>query len=1246
MGKDVIAHNNTLGIPGQPHGPSTDNDRHSLIESPHDSLNMHNDYEAPTEPARPLDKINLSAMKGEKLEKTLNIAGLNVNGIMSKLRLGILQDFVKSFDIVCVSESKTDHADELNINISGYTPVCMHRQKYTHKSGGIMTLVKNTIINHVKPLTSYNSNCVQWFQVESPVIGEAFILGSVYLPPIDSNYHTGDEFESITEDMISIFADHELPFWLMGDFNARSGALSDIVDFNEFLSDSVGLCDKNNQFLSSEDLDNLGIKAQRTTSDSEVNRNGKKLLELCHVAKLLIVNGRVGQDANYGKTTCAEVSVIDYMIGSPVLFSYIENFFVDIFDPLLSDKHSPIICRLSSPYDSHSKPCPALPSETSSKSSAHTTVHKTNWSPGKQDVFKNSFDIETINLLLQELQNVNPADTSQEVINHFSSKVNNCYISTGINSGMTRKITIRPNQNSRQRVNKPYFTKECASRRREYYKAKKHHRQVKNVDTKNILTMASKQYKKTLLTAHNKFHKNLHQKLRNLKSQNPKDYWSIINKACDAKEKIGRISTNTFLEHFQKLNIPSNANTSEGIPHSNTQKLSSSDVAQHNTLPFNADFTREELEKAAKKLKNGKAAGIDGILNEFLKNSPPVLLDFLVKYFNLILSTGIIPDDWTTGVVVPLYKKKGDPNNPDNYRGITLLSCMGKLFTRLINSRLSNYLEANHIIGEEQAAFREGYATTDHIFTLHAAIELLLQKNKRIYCAFVDYKKAFDSIDRTALWSKLVNSGIKGRVLDVIQNLYAKAKSCVRNNNSLSDFFSCKVGVRQGENLSPLLFTLFLNDLQGCINDYAQGIEIGADSDLEAHLRLFVLLYADDTIILGDSPNDLQNALHGLYAYCDEWQLQVNTSKTKIVIFSRGWIKRLPSFTFGEDSIEVQHDYNYLGATFNYNGSFQKHVSKQASLAKRALFSLLSKIRKLCLPIDIARHLFDTCITPILTYGCETWGFANLQALESVQACFYKYLLKLNRSTASCIVLGEVGSPKIEQIVKQRVCNFWARIVSGSGTKISAIMYRILRNLADSGAYKSKWISYVESTMNNSGLGYIWLNEDPHNITWFKETLKQRLSDIYLQKWSEEISNSGHCSTYKVIKEDYKLEDYLLKLDMRSALTLCRFRAGSTKLPVVVGRYKKIERHDRLCHLCSNHEIGDETHYILKCPAMDEPRTKLLPQYYWRHPTITKMKELFSDKNVKTLKNVVSLINIVNASLDPSKQTYFKPLPI
>ena len=197
-------------------------------------------------------------------------------------------------------------------------------------------------------------------------------------------------------------------------------------------------------------------------------------------------------------------------------------------------------------------------------------------------------------------------------------------------------------------------------------------------------------------------------------------------------------------------------------------------------------------------------------------------------------------------------RKKGDPCDPDNYRGITLLSCLGKLFTACISARISTFMDEDNKLGPEQAGFREEFSTSDHIFTLYSIIEYYKLKKGRLYCAFVDYSKAFDQIERSSLWLKLLQNGISGKILNIIKNMYSKAKSCIKSDGKLSEFFSCSRGVRQGENLSPIMFAIYLNDFNTFIQDKCDGLldlNASCEKQFDIYLRLYVLLYADDTIM-------------------------------------------------------------------------------------------------------------------------------------------------------------------------------------------------------------------------------------------------------------------------------------------------------------------------------------------------------------------------------------------------------------
>ena len=217
----------------------------------------------------------------------------------------------------------------------------------------------------------------------------------------------------------------------------------------------------------------------------------------------------------------------------------------------------------------------------------------------------------------------------------------------------------------------------------------------------------------------------------------------------------------------------------------------------------------------------------------------------------------------------------------NNYRGITLLSNLGKLLASVLDSRIEKWYKENGILSDAQFGFRKSRSTVDSIFVLHQLIEQFICSKRRLYCAFIDLKKVFDSVYRNALCYKLYNMGFDGKILNIFKSMYSHVKSCIKLQCNVSDFFEISVGLFQCQNNSPALFALFLEDLELFLQDR---VNFGIDL---YELSIILLLFANDMVLLGKSPQDLQHSLNKLYEYCTKWGLEVNTVKTNVVVFRK-----------------------------------------------------------------------------------------------------------------------------------------------------------------------------------------------------------------------------------------------------------------------------------------------------------------------------------------------------------------------
>lgn len=389
-----------------------------------------------------------------------------------------------------------------------------------------------------------------------------------------------------------------------------------------------------------------------------------------------------------------------------------------------------------------------------------------------------------------------------------------------------------------------WFDKDCIDARNVYLESLKSFNCCKTDENRVILCNHKSAYKSVITKKKNMFYRKKMQEIENLKKSKPKDFWKYFKKQTGKVDN--KINLEQFREYFSNLsNYFFQCYNAEA-----EEFCENNDFTITNEIfpELDEPITCSEILSAVKSLKRNKAYGNDCLLNEYFIESIDILSSHICDLFNCILNSGCFPDKWTEGIIIPLHKK-GNQNDVNNYRGITLVSCLSKLFTTVINRRIEKFCNEHNTISDAQFGFRKGRSTVDAIFILNSLVQKYLNDNKRLYVIFVDMMKCFDSVYRNGLWFKLYNCGIQGKLLSIIRDMYQKVKSCVKSCSSYSDYFLYAVGLRQGEVMSPLLFSLFVEDL-----------ELYLQSEIEAGLTLddivlILLLFADDMAIIGKSPD-------------------------------------------------------------------------------------------------------------------------------------------------------------------------------------------------------------------------------------------------------------------------------------------------------------------------------------------------------------------------------------------------------
>ena len=508
------------------------------------------------------------------------------------------------------------------------------------------------------------------------------------------------------------------------------------------------------------------------------------------------------------------------------------------------------------------------------------------------------------------------------------------------------------------------------------------------------------------------------------------------------------------------------------------------------------------------------------------------------------------------------------------------------------------------------------------MYVLLSMVKKYLNENKRLYVAFVDMKKCFDSIYRNGLWLKLYRSGIQGNIcmLQIFTDMYQKVKSCVKSCSSYSDYFEYAVGLRQGEVLSPILFSLFVEDLELYLqNNQDAGINID-------EIVFIISLFADDMAIFGKTPLDLQNNLNLLNSYCDEWGLTVNTDKTKVLVFrKRGKLSPNEVWYYAGKQLETVDDFNYLGAVFNYNGSFSLNQEYLAAKALKALNVLLYNCKKLDMKPHILCKLFDSFVGSILGYASETWGYTKSKEIERIYLKFCKRLLRVKHKTCSDGVYGELGRYPLYIQRYVRMIKYWCKLITTENILLKTIYNDALK---DCNKGLKNWVYNIKKLLDDFGFSNVLHDNSLVNINLFPNIFKQRVIDTFIQEWFGSLRNSSVLDRYSLVKSMFTYELYLDILPNNLRIFYTRLRLSVHPLRIQTGRYGRnfIPREERHCLCCKQSDLEDEFHFICTCPCYTELRKKYINKRYYNRPSVFKYLELLHTTNRKSLIKLASFI--------------------
>nr|KAG5685192.1 hypothetical protein BaRGS_011091 [Batillaria attramentaria] len=394
------------------------------------------------------------------------------------------------------------------------------------------------------------------------------------------------------------------------------------------------------------------------------------------------------------------------------------------------------------------------------------------------------------------------------------------------------------------------------------------------------------------------------------------------------------------------------------------QSVSVDDIPPAETeLPINCDKpSKAEIRKAIMTLRNGKAAGPDEIPAEAIKADTETAVNMLHSLFSKIWEKEEVPAQWKEGIVIKL-PKKGDLRDCSNYRGIMLLSVPGKVLNRILLERMREAVDP--MLRDQQAGFRRNRSCADQIASLRIIVEQSLEWNSPLYINFIDYEKAFDSVDREALWKLLRHYGVPGKIISLIQCTYQDMSCRIAHAGQLSESFEVKTGVRQGCLLSPFLFLLVIDWI---MKTTTAGRKNGIQWTLWTQLD--DLDFADDLALLSHSHSQMQDKTTCLEATSAGTGLKINRKKTKLMKINT--TANTPVTVGGEPIREVE-SFVYLGSVVDGQGGTDRDVTARIGKARAAMVMLKNVWASKVVSIRTKLRIFNSNVKSVLLYGCETW---------------------------------------------------------------------------------------------------------------------------------------------------------------------------------------------------------------------------------------------------------------------------------
>jgi hypothetical protein len=468
---------------------------------------------------------------------------------------------------------------------------------------------------------------------------------------------------------------------------------------------------------------------------------------------------------------------------------------------------------------------------------------------------------------------------------------------------------------------------------------------------------------------------------------------------------------------------------------------------------------RPEIVHSINLLKSGKSAGLDNIYSEYLKAGGDSLIDALELLFNTILTSFKVPQKFNEALIVVLFKK-GSRLDCKNYRPISLLSHIYKLFISIIANRVKNSLYES--FPESQAAYQPGRGTIEQVIALEQLLEKSIEFNNPLYLVFIDFTKAFDSIKLSCLWELLGKTSINKRYINLLKCTYDNSKAYIKNDLGVSRPINILKGVKQGDILSAILFCIVIAAI---INKTES--ECNSGFSIGGHL-LSNLGYADDIAVMNESNQEIQKYVNKFTENAEDVGLHINIPKTKCMTTKKS--DEPFNITIYGKPLEQVTEFIYLGHKLSSNNNDLIAVQHRIGLGWAAFEKNKTILTSPRVPYHIKAKTYNTYILPVLLYGldCVNYKVTTLNKLETFQNHIMRFMTnkRLTDHISIATLLKTTGLTPIIPLVKSKTLKLYGHIKRSKKGLSKICLEGMIPGTRSRGSQPKRWHDNIHQWTN------------------------------------------------------------------------------------------------------------------------------------------------------------------------------------